>query len=59
MWIVEEVCLEVEGGCYLVVEVVLVVKGECFVVNDCCLFFDDWLWLVGGFNMGGKFIFLW
>ncbi|MEO5586602.1 MAG: DNA mismatch repair protein MutS [Novosphingobium sp.] len=58
--IVEEPCLAIEGGRHPVVEAALAAtaKGDRFVANDCCLFPDDRLWLVGGPNMGGKSTFL-
>ncbi|HEY0959537.1 MAG TPA: DNA mismatch repair protein MutS [Novosphingobium sp.] len=56
--IVEEACLEIEGGRHPVVEAALGAKGERFVANDCRLDPKDRLWLVGGPNMGGKSTFL-
>jgi DNA mismatch repair protein MutS len=56
--IVEEPCLEIEGGRHPVVEAALAKSGERFVANDCRLSADDRLWLIGGPNMGGKSTFL-
>ena len=56
--IVEEPCLEIEGGRHPVVEAALGQAGERFVANDCKLSPDDRLWLIGGPNMGGKSTFL-
>jgi len=56
--IVEEPCLEIEGGRHPVVEAALAQAGERFVANDCALSADDRLWLIGGPNMGGKSTFL-
>jgi DNA mismatch repair protein MutS len=56
--IVEQACLEIEGGRHPVVEAALVRTGERFVANDCTLSPDDRLWLIGGPNMGGKSTFL-
>ncbi|MEO6387928.1 MAG: DNA mismatch repair protein MutS [Croceibacterium sp.] len=56
--IVEQPCLEVEGGRHPVVEAALSRAGERFVANDCTLGTEDRLWLVGGPNMGGKSTFL-
>jgi DNA mismatch repair protein MutS len=56
--IVEDRCLEVEGGRHPVVEAALARAGERFVANDCTLSPDDRLWLIGGPNMGGKSTFL-
>ena len=56
--IVEEPCLEIEGGRHPVVEAALAQAGERFVANDCKLSPDDRLWLIGGPNMGGKSTFL-
>jgi len=56
--IVEEPCLEIEGGRHPVVEAALGGAGERFVANDCALGPNDRLWLIGGPNMGGKSTFL-
>jgi DNA mismatch repair protein MutS len=56
--IVEEPCLEIEGGRHPVVEAALAQAGERFVANDCSLGPEDRLWLIGGPNMGGKSTFL-
>ncbi|WP_202389720.1 DNA mismatch repair protein MutS [Croceibacterium soli] len=56
--IVEQACLEIEGGRHPVVEAALSRTGERFVANDCTLSPDDRLWLIGGPNMGGKSTFL-
>ncbi|KRA80487.1 DNA mismatch repair protein MutS [Altererythrobacter sp. Root672] len=56
--IVEDACLEIEGGRHPVVEAALAQAGERFVANDCRLGPSDRLWLVGGPNMGGKSTFL-
>jgi DNA mismatch repair protein MutS len=56
--IVDQPCLEIEGGRHPVVEAALAAKGERFVANDCRLGPSDRLWLVGGPNMGGKSTFL-
>ena len=55
---VDEPCLDVEGGRHPVVETALAKAGERFVANDCALGPQDRLWLVGGPNMGGKSTFL-
>ncbi|MET1754055.1 DNA mismatch repair protein MutS [Novosphingobium sp. RD2P27] len=56
--IVEEPCLEIEGGRHPVVEAALAAQRERFVANDCRLSPQDRLWLIGGPNMGGKSTFL-
>ena len=56
--IVEDRCLEIEGGRHPVVEAALARAGERFVANDCTLSPGDRLWLIGGPNMGGKSTFL-
>ncbi|HEY7806576.1 MAG TPA: DNA mismatch repair protein MutS [Croceibacterium sp.] len=56
--IVEQPCLEIEGGRHPVVEAALAQAGERFVANDCALGPHDRLWLIGGPNMGGKSTFL-
>jgi DNA mismatch repair protein MutS len=56
--IVEQPCLEIEGGRHPVVEAALAQAGERFVANDCALGTADRLWLIGGPNMGGKSTFL-
>jgi DNA mismatch repair protein MutS len=56
--IVEDACLEIDGGRHPVVEAALGRAGERFVANDCTLSPSDRLWLIGGPNMGGKSTFL-
>jgi DNA mismatch repair protein MutS len=56
--IVEESCLEIEGGRHPVVEAALTAQGERFVANGCRLSPSKRLWLIGGPNMGGKSTFL-
>ena len=56
--LVEQPCLELEGGRHPVVEEALRQEGERFVANDCALSVDDRLWLITGPNMGGKSTFL-
>ncbi|PEQ11704.1 DNA mismatch repair protein MutS [Novosphingobium sp. PC22D] len=56
--IVDEACLDIEGGRHPVVEAALAAQGERFVANDCRLSGADRLWLIGGPNMGGKSTFL-
>ncbi len=56
--VVDEPCLEIEGGRHPVVEAALAQAGERFVANDCTLGAEDRLWLIGGPNMGGKSTFL-
>ncbi|WP_240310982.1 DNA mismatch repair protein MutS [Altererythrobacter sp. ZODW24] len=56
--VVEDNCLEIEGGRHPVVEAALASSGERFVANDCRLSSNDRLWLIGGPNMGGKSTFL-
>ena len=56
--IVDEPCLQIEGGRHPVVEAALAQAGERFVANDCTLSAQDRLWLIGGPNMGGKSTFL-
>ncbi|RIX32748.1 DNA mismatch repair protein MutS [Sphingomonas edaphi] len=56
--LVDEPCLELEGGRHPVVEEALRQDGERFVANDCTLAADDRLWLITGPNMGGKSTFL-
>ncbi len=57
--IVEEPCLDIQGGRHPVVEAALAKSGtERFVANDCRLAVHDRLWLIGGPNMGGKSTFL-
>ncbi|QYJ07114.1 DNA mismatch repair protein MutS [Qipengyuania flava] len=55
---VDQACLELEGGRHPVVEQALAKSGERFVANDCTLSASDRLWLIGGPNMGGKSTFL-
>ncbi len=54
----EDACLDIEGGRHPVVEAALKANDERFVANDCALGSDDRLWLIGGPNMGGKSTFL-
>ena len=54
----DEPCLEINGGRHPVVEQALAKTGDRFVANDCTLGPDDRLWLIGGPNMGGKSTFL-
>jgi DNA mismatch repair protein MutS len=56
--IVDQPCLEIEGGSHPVVEAALARSGGRFVANDCALGPGDRLWLIGGPNMGGKSTFL-
>jgi DNA mismatch repair protein MutS len=56
--IVEQPCLEIDGGRHPVVEAALAQAGERFIANDCALGPTDRLWLIGGPNMGGKSTFL-
>ncbi|WP_046905141.1 DNA mismatch repair protein MutS [Croceibacterium atlanticum] len=56
--ILDDPCLEIEGGRHPVVEAALARAGERFVANDCRLASEDRLWLIGGPNMGGKSTFL-
>ncbi|MFT4025702.1 MAG: DNA mismatch repair protein MutS [Novosphingobium sp.] len=57
--IVEDACLDIQGGRHPVVEAALAASGtERFIANDCRLSPQDRLWLVGGPNMGGKSTFL-
>ncbi|MXO70886.1 DNA mismatch repair protein MutS [Altererythrobacter buctensis] len=54
----DDTALAITGGRHPVVEAALAKAGERFVANDCTLFPQDRLWLVGGPNMGGKSTFL-
>jgi DNA mismatch repair protein MutS len=56
--LVEEPCLDIQGGRHPVVEAALGKEGAAFVANDCSLGERDRLWLVTGPNMGGKSTFL-
>ena len=56
--LVEQPCLEIEGGRHPVVESALSYSGERFVANDLLLGPFDRLWLITGPNMGGKSTFL-
>ena len=56
--LVDQPCLELEGGRHPVVEEALRQAGERFVANDCALGPSDRLWLITGPNMGGKSTFL-
>ena len=56
--LVDQPCLDIEGGRHPVVEAALDGEGERFVANDCALGRDDRLWLITGPNMGGKSTFL-
>ena len=56
--ITAEPCLEIVEGRHPVVEAALAKTGERFVANDCRLGPNDYLWLIGGPNMGGKSTFL-
>jgi DNA mismatch repair protein MutS len=56
--LVDQPCLELEGGRHPVVEEALRQAGERFVANDCVLGPSDRLWLITGPNMGGKSTFL-
>jgi len=56
--LVDQPCLEIEGGRHPVVESAIAATGGRFVANDCRLSQNDRLWLVTGPNMGGKSTFL-
>ncbi|MFL6781985.1 MAG: DNA mismatch repair protein MutS [Sphingomicrobium sp.] len=56
--LVDEPCLEIEGGCHPVVEAALKDSGERFIANSVALGRNDRLWLITGPNMGGKSTFL-
>mgnify|MGYP002780834010 FL=1 len=56
--LVDQPCLEIEGGRHPVVEAAVARAGGRFVANDCLLSPDNRLWLVTGPNMGGKSTFL-
>lgn len=56
--LVEDPCLEIEGGRHPVVESAVRDAGERFVANDLVMGPSDRLWLITGPNMGGKSTFL-
>ncbi|PZO91654.1 MAG: DNA mismatch repair protein MutS [Sphingomonas sanxanigenens] len=56
--LVDQPCIEIEGGRHPVVEAAVARTGERFVANDCRLTEQSRLWLVTGPNMGGKSTFL-
>ncbi|WP_343344377.1 DNA mismatch repair protein MutS [Sphingomicrobium sp. XHP0239] len=56
--LVEQPCLEIDGGRHPVVEAALARSGERFIANDIALGPHDRLWLITGPNMGGKSTFL-
>ncbi|WP_265569733.1 DNA mismatch repair protein MutS [Sphingomicrobium nitratireducens] len=56
--LLDQPCLEIEGGRHPVVEAALEAEGDRFVANDCALGPPDRLWLITGPNMGGKSTFL-
>ena len=56
--LIDQSCLEIDGGRHPVVESALRSSGERFVANDVDLGPDDRLWLITGPNMGGKSTFL-
>jgi len=56
--LVEQPCLEIDGGRHPVVEQALAGTGERFIANDLNLGPSDRLWLITGPNMGGKSTFL-
>ncbi|WP_237219644.1 DNA mismatch repair protein MutS [Sphingomonas arenae] len=56
--LLEQPCLEIEGGRHPVVESALQSSGERFIANDLALGPQDRLWLITGPNMGGKSTFL-
>jgi DNA mismatch repair protein MutS len=56
--LVDQPCLEIEGGRHPVVEAALTRNGERFIANDLNLGPHDRLWLITGPNMGGKSTFL-
>jgi DNA mismatch repair protein MutS len=56
--LVDQPCLDIEGGRHPVVEAAVARSGERFVANDCRLSEQSRLWLVTGPNMGGKSTFL-
>ena len=56
--ITEDAALHIVAGRHPVVEAALAKAGERFVANDCALTPENYLWLIGGPNMGGKSTFL-
>lgn len=56
--ITEDAALHILAGRHPVVEAALAKAGERFVANDCALTPENYLWLIGGPNMGGKSTFL-
>ncbi|WP_114227814.1 DNA mismatch repair protein MutS [Sphingomonas ginsengisoli (ex An et al. 2013)] len=56
--VVEQPCLEIDGGRHPVVESALARAGDRFIANDVALGPHDRLWLITGPNMGGKSTFL-
>ena len=56
--LLDQPCLEIEGGRHPVVESALRGTGERFIANDLALGPHDRLWLITGPNMGGKSTFL-
>jgi DNA mismatch repair protein MutS len=56
--LIDQPCLEIEGGRHPVVEAALAAIGERFIANDLSLGPSDRLWLITGPNMGGKSTFL-
>ena len=56
--LIDQPCLEIDGGRHPVVEAALRDAGERFVANDLSLGPNDRLWLITGPNMGGKSTFL-
>jgi DNA mismatch repair protein MutS len=56
--LVDQPCLELDGGRHPVVEEALRGASERFVANDVALGARDRLWLITGPNMGGKSTFL-
>lgn len=56
--ITDDAPLSIVAGRHPVVEAALAKAGERFVANDCALTPENYLWLIGGPNMGGKSTFL-
>ena len=56
--LVDQPCLEIDGGRHPVVEAALAASGDRFIANDVALGPNDRLWLITGPNMGGKSTFL-
>jgi DNA mismatch repair protein MutS len=56
--LMDEPCLDIEGGRHAVVESALKDTGERFIANDLSMGPADRLWLITGPNMGGKSTFL-